>query len=121
MVLRVGHSAKPHPDAKTGVVRVWTYACAECGQTFDARKFTPCDENGTLYCGAHVPAGGHRWCSLGGHVIVGDTCTISHDKSVKPTTAERFCQWCGDSLKGYRADAVYCSARCRVAAHRQAG
>ncbi|MFD4957384.1 hypothetical protein [Microbacterium sp. NPDC058389] len=119
MVLRVGHSPKPHPSAKKAAVYVWTYTCAECGEEFDARKFTPCDADGTLYCGRHVPAGKHRWCSIGGHVFLGDRCEVSHDKSVKPSTPERFCAYCGESLNGYRSDAVYCSTRCRMAAHRQ--
>ena len=120
MVLRVGHSSQPHPSAKTGTVRIWTYECAACGQTFEARKFTPCDEDGTLYCSPDVPAGGHRWCSVGGHVFVGDKCTVSHDKSVKPQNV-RTCENCGKLMVGRRSDARYCSARCRVAAHRHTG
>jgi hypothetical protein len=38
-------------------------------------------------------------------------------KPVYVTVEGRRCQWCGQPFAG-RADARYCSARCRVAAHR---
>jgi hypothetical protein len=35
-------------------------------------------------------------------------------------TDKRTCDQCGASLKGKRADAIFCSTRCRVAARRKA-
>lgn len=132
--------AAPHPTARPGFIDVWVYTCPRCDpdQVHRAGWYIPCSEDGrTLFCRWHAPqreypstnykgepftarTTAYLWCRRGWHVT-GERCGEgAHITSRTRTPEPRACQRCGETFTPTRSDARFCSARCRVAAHRAA-
>jgi hypothetical protein len=144
MTVRVETSrlrAHPQVRRRPEIVMVWTFDCAACGESYYLRAAYP-ESDGSLRCRGCSTTGSPalEWCpgcqrslpakafarkrpadpqlralvallGQGGHKLCVDCRT-------RPTPVRR-CQRCGEPLASdARADARFCSTRCRVAAYR---